>query len=216
MSSSTGYIDIRAVKLEFGTEQTLAHKENDIWILNEIPDYEFELLRCKTATVDSSDIYANNLNIADKNYCRKNLLRNWYFVGGGTEGVFPINTRGATTYTGVVYEIDGWKGNETGTTVDILSDCISVTSTSSEQARPAQITDYPALLFEGKTITISAIAKGNFRFNISIGSTSFRSDYYDLGTSSWQLVSYTVTLTDTPTRDYLTFWLTVPSGSNNA
>jgi hypothetical protein len=92
MSSSTGYIDIRAVKLEFGTEQTLAHKENNTWILNEIPDYEFELLRCKTATVDSSDIYANNLNIADKNYCRNNLLRNWYFVGGGTgTGIFPIN-----------------------------------------------------------------------------------------------------------------------------
>jgi hypothetical protein len=35
-----------AVKLEMGTEQTLAHQENGKWVLNEIPDYGEELTKC--------------------------------------------------------------------------------------------------------------------------------------------------------------------------
>lgn len=38
---------IRAVKLELGTEQTLAHQENGVWVLNEIPDYGEQLRRCQ-------------------------------------------------------------------------------------------------------------------------------------------------------------------------
>lgn len=42
----------------------------------------------------------------------ENLLRNWYFVGGGSQqggGKFPINQRGETEYTGKGYMIDGWR-----------------------------------------------------------------------------------------------------------
>lgn len=35
-----------AVKLELGTEQTLAHQEDGVWVLNEIPDYGEELTKC--------------------------------------------------------------------------------------------------------------------------------------------------------------------------
>ena len=35
-----------AVKLERGTEQTVAHQENGAWVLNEIPDYGEELVKC--------------------------------------------------------------------------------------------------------------------------------------------------------------------------
>lgn len=38
---------IQAVKLELGSNQTLARKENDVWVLNEIPDYETELAKCQ-------------------------------------------------------------------------------------------------------------------------------------------------------------------------
>ena len=39
---------IAAVKLELGSTQTLAHQdENGNWVLNEIPDYTTELLKCK-------------------------------------------------------------------------------------------------------------------------------------------------------------------------
>jgi hypothetical protein len=32
-------VTVLAVKLELGDTQTLAHKEGDTWVLNEIPDY---------------------------------------------------------------------------------------------------------------------------------------------------------------------------------
>lgn len=48
-----------AVRLELGTEQTLAHLEGSTWVLNEIPDYEEELIKCQTSTADSSDTFAN-------------------------------------------------------------------------------------------------------------------------------------------------------------
>ena len=35
------------MKLELGSTQTLAHKENGVWVLNEIPDYQTELLKCQ-------------------------------------------------------------------------------------------------------------------------------------------------------------------------
>ena len=38
---------IRAVKLELGTQQTLAHQENGVWVLNEIPDYGEQLRKCR-------------------------------------------------------------------------------------------------------------------------------------------------------------------------
>lgn len=44
-------ITIQAVKLELGSEQTLCHNEgtsaNPVWVLNEIPDYGEELLKCQ-------------------------------------------------------------------------------------------------------------------------------------------------------------------------
>ena len=36
-----------AAKLELGSQQTLAHQENGAWVLNEIPDYGEQLLKCQ-------------------------------------------------------------------------------------------------------------------------------------------------------------------------
>ena len=36
-----------AAKLELGTQQTLAHQENGVWVLNEIPNYGEQLRRCQ-------------------------------------------------------------------------------------------------------------------------------------------------------------------------
>ena len=38
---------IIAAKLELGSTQTLAHKENGVWVLNEIPDFGEQLRRCQ-------------------------------------------------------------------------------------------------------------------------------------------------------------------------
>lgn len=42
-----GTMDIKAAKLELGPTQTLAHREGDKWVLNEIPDYGEQLRRCQ-------------------------------------------------------------------------------------------------------------------------------------------------------------------------
>lgn len=40
-------IHLLAAKLELGSAQTLAHKENEKWVLNEIPDFGEQLARCQ-------------------------------------------------------------------------------------------------------------------------------------------------------------------------
>lgn len=40
-------IDIAAIKCEIGSGQTLAHQEGSAWVLNEIPNYAEELLKCQ-------------------------------------------------------------------------------------------------------------------------------------------------------------------------
>lgn len=43
----SGYtVGVIAVKLEMGSQQTLAHQEDGAWVLNEIPDYGEELTKC--------------------------------------------------------------------------------------------------------------------------------------------------------------------------
>ena len=43
----TEYHVLTAAKLELGDTQTLAHKEGDTWVLNEIPNYATELMKCQ-------------------------------------------------------------------------------------------------------------------------------------------------------------------------
>ena len=74
LGSGAGTIDIKAVKLELGSQQTLAHQdENGNWVLNEIPDYGEELAKCKryfrTISFGSMAIAvnANRLDLAVQN-----------------------------------------------------------------------------------------------------------------------------------------------------
>ena len=60
---------IKAVKLERGPVQTLAHKEGSAWVLNEIPDYGMEMLKCQRyyqifATEDKRPVEAEDFRPA--------------------------------------------------------------------------------------------------------------------------------------------------------
>lgn len=60
VTGSLGHTDVMAVKLELGTKQTLAHRENSNWVLNDPPtDKGMELLRCRISTADPSDPFSN-------------------------------------------------------------------------------------------------------------------------------------------------------------
>ena len=52
---------VKAAKLELGDTQTLAHKENGVWVLNEIPDYGEQLRRCQR--------YFVRLGFPNTDYC---------------------------------------------------------------------------------------------------------------------------------------------------
>jgi len=56
---STTPLIIKAMKLEIGGTQTLAHQENGVWVLNEIPNFQEELFKCRTSKADPSDEWAN-------------------------------------------------------------------------------------------------------------------------------------------------------------
>lgn len=47
-----GTMDIKAAKLEIGPTQTLAHREGDRWVMNEVPNYGDQLRRCQEYAID--------------------------------------------------------------------------------------------------------------------------------------------------------------------
>lgn len=57
-SDPYGAVKIMAMKLEIGDRSTLAHKENGVWVLNDVPNYEDEVSRCLSSTAYSADTYA--------------------------------------------------------------------------------------------------------------------------------------------------------------
>lgn len=50
---------ILAAGLELGTQQTLAHKENGVWVLNEIPKFGDQLAECQRYFVRINNVYAS-------------------------------------------------------------------------------------------------------------------------------------------------------------
>ena len=46
-ANSTQAVIVAAIKAELGSKQTLAHKVNNTWILNEVPNYAIELAKCQ-------------------------------------------------------------------------------------------------------------------------------------------------------------------------
>ena len=104
---------------------------------------------------------------------RKNLLDNWYFVGGGTTGKFPINQRAITDYTNEGYNVDRWICNEAG--VSAVENGISI---------PAGVYFFqrlPGNLLAGKTVTMSVLfADGDLVSGTGIVSTSGIVNIYPL------------------------------------
>lgn len=86
-----------AAKVEIGDIQTLGHLEGDVWILNEIPNYEEQRTIC-----DQYSLISNERKAPLTYPCNENLFRNWYFEN-------PVNRQGKTEYTETGRTIDGWK-----------------------------------------------------------------------------------------------------------
>ena len=107
-----------------------------------------------------------------------NLLDNWYFVGGGTNGNLPINQRGQTSYSAYTFGIDRWYA---AAAMTVAADGISCGAIVQKLPQVAPI--------DGKTLTFSALLadgtmlSGSAVFN-SASDTYF---YYDAGASEYLL-----------------------------
>lgn len=135
---------ILAVKLELGSTQTLAHQENGVWVLNEIPDFAEQLMKCQIKNDDG-------VIRTDSTFVRPNLLDNWYFLN-------PVNQRGKEEVTEAVYGIDRWR-KTTGSSMTLLIRPEGLTSTgSAESMYMRQFFDDKSKLL-GKMVTASVLYK---------------------------------------------------------
>lgn len=89
----------------------------------------------------------------------RNLLDNWYFVGGGTSGKFPINQRGQTSYTGPGYAIDRWKIPGDGGTLTVNQNGITYQNTTENTAHLSEYLELSSLI-PGEQYTMSALFAG--------------------------------------------------------
>ena len=91
----------------------------------------------------------------------RNLLDNWYFVGGGSQqggGQFPINQRGQTGYTVLNGScIDRWKIFNSPT-LALEADAIALTSRDTGTSQLRQILSAEAIeQIKGRTVTLSVL-----------------------------------------------------------
>ena len=92
----------------------------------------------------------------------RNLLDNWYFVGGGSQqggGQFPINQRAETSHAGSGGFIDRWKLSGEGTAT-LGSDGITLTATTGN-LEFMQFLGIPNDRLLGETVCLSGLVDGD-------------------------------------------------------
>lgn len=89
----------------------------------------------------------------------RNLLDNWYFVGGGTDGKFPVNQRGQTSYNiASSYTIDRWMQSPDPGTIELTAEGLKFTGTETQNLCVAQFLDFS--VSEDTLVTLSALYRG--------------------------------------------------------
>lgn len=147
-----------AAKLELGSVSTLQAE------LDNPPPEDVEKLKLDMYSLDPG-------RCAYLPWHNKNLLDNWYFVGGGSQqggGQFPINQRGETSYTvssGTEYGIDRWSLDRG--TFTLNQDSIAVTGESGSVPIIRQRLENPNA-FRRKRLTFSVLVKSATNNTINI------------------------------------------------
>lgn len=130
---------------------------------------------------DNAQTTADNVGASLATYVRPNLLDNWYFVGGGPQlgyGIFPINQRGQSTYSGSGYTIDRWT-RESGdaSTVELLSSGLKITRNSGTWCLRQNIKSLASL--SGKTVTFSALIADTNSAEFAINLNTYDGSSYE-------------------------------------
>ena len=132
----------------------------------------------------------------------RNLLDNWYFVGGGSQeggGQFPINQRGQTSYTGAIYGIDRYKGMYGAEVVDLEDGCLSLTFSNNQGISQILAPDVLQAL-EGQTVTQTILwylSSGNYaNAGLVVNETPMLTPGIQSVGSQWMITSNTVQMPD--------------------
>lgn len=136
---------------------------------------------------------ANSVYSVTKMPSRQNLLDNWYFCGG----LFPINQRGQSTYSGITNTVDRWKIPSATGSVSVTSNGIIVSTSSSaaaDQRRFEQrMEDFPNGIPFVVSILVSNVSGS---FEVVVGSISDSSNRIGSGTfTSGGLITVSGTMT---------------------
>ena len=140
-----GSFTLRAVKLELGPVQTLAHRDaGGNWELNDPPDYALQYALCNLYSPITGEWTGSQ-------HSNPNLLDNWYFAD-------PINQRGQAEYDSAGYTIDRW-ALRTGAALKAADGGIEISVSDSGECN--QPIDHGFEMIKGKTFTISYLTADN-------------------------------------------------------
>ncbi len=122
--------------------------------------------------------------------CNRNLLDNWYFVGGGSQqdgGQFPINQRAKTKYSDTGYTIDRWINTVDSSSVSVNSQdgVLEITNPGNISFGILQVVDMKIL--EPMTVTLSVLYKGS----VSIGYWSSGYNRTNKTSNEWDIAAFT-------------------------
>lgn len=133
-------------------------------------------------------------------FSNHNFFDNWYFIGGGTNGNFPINQQGKLNYVGTGYGISMWNNFSGSSQIEltepymILKGCdLQGQYVRLNQIFPGEIVKF----LSGKTVTFSLLCDGGYRFYLAKDST--QDDVLGFKTSitdGVELVTSTIVLPD--------------------
>ncbi len=182
----TNNLDIKAVKLELGSVQTLAHKdENGNWVLNDPPNYDLQYALCNQYSPITGEFVGSQ-------HSNPNLLDNAYWADKG----YIINQRGLDEYTGVGYTIDRWRQDGRLRT-QITDDYIRITKTElAYNPSFCQLLENFNIL-SNKLVTISFLYRTNITVQLTVNPNQpSQTPSISIPTSDdWNLFSYSFIVT---------------------
>lgn len=201
-SNPSGYVDIKAIKVELGDQSTLEPLvDKTIWTLVDQPDRPVEALRSACYYDGEWQGLIHGIGAQP----RENLLLN---------PLFKINQRGKTKYTGSGYTVDGWVITNSNMTVQVQNDCLLLSCGSSGHGYLRQ---YQEVEIPSGTYTLSALVKGSGSMFLNIASATSSDSFtgikaYNL-TGDWSLCTFTYQVTDTLDWTPQQFYMRVNQGS---
>lgn len=145
----------------------------------------------RTATAQDAIDTAQDAQI--ESISRRNLIDNWYFVGGGSQlgyGTFPINQKGQTSYSAAGVTIDRWRCASASISCTVNSGNVLVKATAASAQWYQILSNQSGLA--GKKVTLSALTTdGLIQTTVDIPST-IPSGTSTIGTGSDNINGYSI------------------------